>query len=197
MAGNKRFKTHYQKQSPMKVGYARVSTTDQTLISQTDALTAAGCDRTFSEVASGAKTDRLQLAIVMEFLRDGDSLVVLKFDRLGRSLPHLIQIFNALQSKGVHLHSLTEGIDTNTPGGKLFFHLFGAIAEFERDLIRERTHRGLAAARARGKVGGRKRKLSDEQVAALRVMAANPEVSVSTITKTFGISQGTYYRCFK
>jgi DNA invertase Pin-like site-specific DNA recombinase len=181
----------------MKIGYARVSTSDQTLDSQLDALKAAGVDRTFSEMASGAKTDRIQLAAALEFLREGDTLVILKFDRLGRSIAHLIKISDDVRQRGIHLQSLTEGIDTGTPAGKLFFHLFASLAEFERDLIRERTHRGLASARARGKLGGRKRKLTDEQVKLIKTMAADPKVSIETITKTFGIGKTTYYRYFK
>lgn len=181
----------------MKIGYARVSTLDQTLNSQLDALASAGCDRVFSETASGAKTDRVQLAAALEFLRAGDTLVILKFDRLGRSLSHLLRIAEDLAQREIHLQSLTEGIDTATPAGKLFFALFGALAEFERDLIRERTNRGLAAARARGKLGGRPLKLSAEQVTALRQMANNPNISISTIRDTFNISKTTYYRALE
>jgi DNA invertase Pin-like site-specific DNA recombinase len=197
MAGNNRFKTQYQKQGVMKIGYARVSTLDQVLDSQIDALTGAGVDRVFSETASGAKTDRIQLGAVLEFLRKGDTLVILKFDRLGRSLSHLLNIAEDLASRGVHLQSLTEGIDTATPAGKLFFALFGALAEFERDLIKERTNRGLAAAKARGKLGGRPRKLSAEKLKAIRQMADNPEVSISTIVDTYNISKSTYYRALE
>jgi DNA invertase Pin-like site-specific DNA recombinase len=123
--------------------------------------------------------------------------VILKFDRLGRSLSHLLNIAEDLASRGVHLQSLTEGIDTATPAGKLFFALFGALAEFERDLIKERTNRGLAAAKARGKLGGRPRKLSAEKLKAIRQMADNPEVSISTILDTYNISKSTYYRALE
>ena len=181
----------------MKVGYARVSTLDQVLDSQLDALRGAGVDRIFSETASGAKTDRIQLGAALEFLREGDTLVILKFDRLGRSLSHLLSIAENLANAGIHLQSLTEGIDTATPAGKLFFALFGALAEFERDLIRERTTRGLAAAKARGKLGGRPRTLSVEKLAALRQMADNPEVSIDTILDTYKISKSTYYRALQ
>jgi DNA invertase Pin-like site-specific DNA recombinase len=181
----------------MKVGYARVSTLDQVLDSQIDALTAAGCDRVFSETASGAKTDRVELGATLKFLREGDTLVILKFDRLGRSLSHLLKIAEDLAIREVHLQSLTEGIDTATPAGKLFFALFGALAEFERDLIRERTNIGLKAAKARGRMGGRPMKLSDEKLVAIRQMAENPEVSIATILDTFQISKSTYYRALE
>src|SRR3990170_7616784 len=139
----------------MQIGYARVSTEEQTLELQKDALTAADCSRIFSDVASGANTERQGLAEALNFVRSGDTLVVWKLDRLGRSLKHLIETIRDLEQRQVSFKSLTENIDTTTSGGKLVFHLFGALAEFERDLIRERTQAGLAAARARGRMGGR------------------------------------------
>src|SRR5437764_1930616 len=139
----------------MHIGYARISTGEQTLALQEDALKAAGCERLLTDTASGAKTERPGLAKALEQLRSGDSLVVWRLDRLGRSLRHLIDTLLELDSRGVGFKSLTESIDTTTPGGKLIFHVFGALAEFERDLIRERTNAGLAAARARGRKGGR------------------------------------------
>jgi DNA invertase Pin-like site-specific DNA recombinase len=138
------------------VGYARVSTGDQDLALQMDALKNAGCERISTDKASGAKVDRPGLAQALADVRDGDALVVWKFDRLGRSLPHLIETVTALQTRSVGLRSLTENIDTTTPGGRLIFNVFGALAAFERDLIRERTEAGLAAAAARGRQGGRK-----------------------------------------
>jgi DNA invertase Pin-like site-specific DNA recombinase len=138
------------------VGYARVSTGDQDLALQMDALKRADCERIFTDKASGAKVDRPGLAQALAYVRDGDALVVWKFDRLGRSLPHLIETVTALQVRSVGLRSLTENIDTTTPGGRLIFNVFGALASFERDLIRERTKAGLAAAAARGRQGGRK-----------------------------------------
>src|SRR5215217_832683 len=149
------------------LGYARVSTTDQHLQLQVDALTAAGCYRVFTETASGARTDRPTLDQVLDQLRPGDTLMVWKLDRLGRSLRHLVDTIAALADRSVGFRSLQEAIDTTTPGGKLVFHIFDALAEFERDLIRERTTAGLAAARARGKRGGRGG-LSAEKVRQLR-----------------------------
>jgi DNA invertase Pin-like site-specific DNA recombinase len=141
----------------MDIGYARVSTGEQTLALQLDALAQAGCGKVFTETASGATADRPALGQALAYLREGDTLVVWRLDRLGRSLPHLIETVAALRERGVGFRSLTEQVDTTTPGGKLVFHVFGALAEFERDLIRERTHAGLAAARARGRTGGRPR----------------------------------------
>lgn len=139
-----------------RVGYARVSTADQDLALQRDALTAAGCDPTFEDRASGAKADRPGLAQALSYVRSGDVLVVWKLDRLGRSMSHLIATVSELEGRGIGLRSLTEQIDTTTPGGRLIFHVFGALGQFERDLIRERTRAGLKAAEARGRRGGRK-----------------------------------------
>jgi hypothetical protein len=139
----------------MLIGYARISTTDQTLALQQDALTAAGCNKLFTDTASGTRTDRPGLTEALSYVRSGDTLVVWRLDRLGRSLGHLIETVRDLQDRGVHFRSLQEQLDTGTSGGKLVFHVFGALAEFERDLIRERTMAGLAAARSRGRRGGR------------------------------------------
>src|SRR5438552_825116 len=141
----------------MQIGYARVSTEDQSLALQQDALTEAGCEQIFSDVASGSTTERPGLTEALNFVRSDDTLVVWRMDRLGRSLQHLIQTIHELQDRQISFRSLTENIDTTTSGGKLIFHIFGALAEFERDLIRERTVAGLAAARARGRVGGHPR----------------------------------------
>jgi DNA invertase Pin-like site-specific DNA recombinase len=146
------------------IGYARVSTTDQDLALQLDALAKAGCARVFEDRASGAKTDRPGLAAALGFVRQGDILTVWKLDRLGRSLPHLIETVNAMEARGVSFRSLTEAIDTTTPGGRLVFHIFGALGQFERDLIRERTRAGLDAATARGRQGGRKPVVTDEKL---------------------------------
>ena len=140
----------------VQIGYARVSTLEQEMALQLDALRAAGCDRIFEDRASGAKTDRPGLAQAIAFVREGDVLVTWKLDRLARSLPHLIETVNQLEKNGAGLRSLTEAIDTTTPGGRLIFHVFGALAQFERDLIRERTRAGLAAAASRGRRSGRK-----------------------------------------
>lgn len=139
----------------VNIGYARVSTADQDPALQLDALAKASCEQIFQDQASGAKADRPGLAAAIAFARAGDSLVVWKLDRLGRSLPHLIETVNQLEARGVGFRSLTEAIDTTTPGGRLVFHIFGALGQFERDLIRERTRAGLVAAVARGRKGGR------------------------------------------
>ncbi len=144
----------------MHVGYARVSTHEQLLRLQEDALTKAGCERIFTDTVSGAKMERPGLEEALDFLRAGDTLVVWRLDRLGRSLRHLIETVRELEQRQIGFKSLTEHIDTTTSGGELVFHIFGALAEFERDLIRERTQAGLAAARARGRVGGRRRALA-------------------------------------
>jgi DNA invertase Pin-like site-specific DNA recombinase len=137
----------------MLIGYARVSTHEQTLHLQQDALTKVGCTKIFTDTASGAKTERKGLEEALTYVRKGDILVVWRLDRLGRSLPHLITTMTDLEERGIGFKSLTENIDTTTSGGKLIFHIFGALAEFERNLIRERTTAGLTAARARGKKG--------------------------------------------
>ena len=179
----------------MNIGYARVSTGEQTLDLQLDALRKADCGKLFTETASGAKADRPVLADVLTYLRAGDTLVVWRLDRLGRSLGHLIATLTDLANRGVGFKSLTEQIDTTTPGGKLIFHVFGALAEFERDLTRERTHAGLAAARARGRIGGRPKKLADpKQVALAQALYDGETTDVATICRTLGISRATLYR---
>jgi DNA invertase Pin-like site-specific DNA recombinase len=154
------------------VGYARVSTVDQDPTLQLDALAAAGCAKVFEDCASGARADRAGLRSALEYVRDGDVLIVWKLDRLGRSLPHLIETVTSLATRGVGFRSITEAIDTTTPGGRLVFHLFGALGEFERDLIRERTRAGLAAAVARGRKGGRKPVVTSEKLARARTIIA-------------------------
>ncbi len=178
----------------MKIGYARVSTTDQNLNLQTDALERAGCEKIFSDMASGSIDCRKGLIDAMEFCRNGDSLVVWKLDRLGRSLRHLIDTVNKLQSKGVEFVSLQESVDTTTSGGKLVFHIFGALAEFEREMIRERTKAGLKAARARGRMNGRPKKLSNQQIAIAKKLMEDKETNITEITKTMNVSRSTLYR---
>ena len=179
----------------MNIGYARVSTFDQTLILQQDALATANCERVFTEVISGAKSDRPGLTEALDFLRPGDVLVVWRLDRMGRSLKMLIETLTLLSERGIGFRSLTEQIDTTTPGGKLIFHVFGALAEFERDLIRERTQAGLAAARARGRKGGRPRKLGTPgKLAMARSLYNDKNNSIEDICKTLGISRATLYR---
>ena len=177
----------------MLIGYARVSTLDQNPNLQTDALTAAGCEKIFIEKISGATTDRPELNKLKEHLRSGDSLVVWRLDRLGRSLKDLIDWINYLDAQGVALKSLQESIDTGTSTGKLIFHIFGALAEFERNLIKERTMAGLSAARARGRVGGRPKKLNEAKQKMARQMydAHNP---ITEICEALKISKPTLYK---
>lgn len=178
----------------MLVGYERVSTDDQTLDLQRDALVGAGCDRFFSDKMSGAKFDRPGLVECLNFLREGDTLVIWRLDRLGRSLKDLIETVEGLEKRGIGFKSLQESIDTTTSGGKLVFHLFGALAEFERSLIRERTNAGLKAARARGRKGGRKQVLTSQQIDIGKALAADKNRSVTSICEHLGISRPTYYR---
>lgn len=145
------------------IGYAQISTAEQATALQTDALRKTGCERVFEDTASGAKSDRPGLAAALAYLRDGDVLSVWRLDRLGRSLPHLIETIGALEARGVGFRSLTESIDTTTSGGRLIFHVFGALGQFERDLICDRTKAGLTAAAARGRKGGRKPVLTAEK----------------------------------
>jgi DNA invertase Pin-like site-specific DNA recombinase len=178
----------------MLIGYARISTLDQTLALQQDALTAAGCEQLYTDTASGSVTERPGLSQALSHLRAGDTLVVWRLDRLGRSLPHLIETVRQLQERGIGFRSLQEQLDTRTSGGKLVFHVFGALAEFERDLIRERTHAGLQAARARGRLFGRPKVLTPQQVKQLRSLAQDDRNTVAEICQTLGISKATYYR---
>ena len=155
-----------------RIGYARVSTADQDFALQRDALAAADCDHVFEDRASGAKADRPGLAQALSYVRSGDVLVVWKLDRLGRSMSHLITTVSGLEGRGVGLRSLTEQIDTTTAGGRLIFHVFGALGQFERDLIRERTRAGLKAAQARGRRGGRKPVVTEEKLRRARQLMA-------------------------
>jgi DNA invertase Pin-like site-specific DNA recombinase len=178
----------------MLIGYARVSTTEQNLDLQKDALHAAGCERIFTDTASGAKADRPGLAAALEHCRKGDTLVVWKLDRLGRSLPHLVETVRELLDRGVGFKSLQEAIDTTTSGGKLIFHIFASLAEFERDIIRERTNAGLTAARARGRVGGRPKGVDEKKRKAALALKANSAYSIQEICEIVGISRNTYYK---
>jgi DNA invertase Pin-like site-specific DNA recombinase len=178
----------------MLVGYARVSTADQTLGLQRDALTQAGCERLFTDTASGSRADRPGLDEALDFLRPGDTLVVWRLDRLGRSLRHLIDTLGGLDQRGIGFRSLQEQIDTTTSGGKLVFHVFGALAEFERDLIRERTSAGLAAARARGRRGGRPKALDPRKAAIAQALYNDRTNSIADICRTLRISRATLYR---
>jgi DNA invertase Pin-like site-specific DNA recombinase len=176
------------------VGYARVSTREQHPEAQTYALTAAGCEQVFTDHASGTLARRPALDEALRYLRRGDTLVVTKLDRLGRSVRNLKEIADELQDRGVGLRALSQGIDTTNPGGRLFFHLLAAIAEFEHDLIVERTQDGLAAARARGRQGGPKFKMTPTRVRQARAMYDAGEHTVQQIADTFGVSRPTIYR---
>src|SRR3954449_11689417 len=178
----------------MLIGYARVSTDDQNLDLQRDALTKAGCEQIFTDRVSGTKASRPGLTEALSHLRSGDTLVVWRLDRLGRSLRHLIDTITDLQERGVGFKSLTESIDTTTSGGRLVFNIFGSLAEFEREIIRERTNAGLSAARARGRQGGRPKKLSRKQIEMLQHLAADKKHTVAEICKTLGIGRTAFYR---
>jgi DNA invertase Pin-like site-specific DNA recombinase len=178
----------------MLIGYARVSTGEQNLDLQRDALQKAGCEHIFTDEMSGAKGERPGLAQALAFLRPGDTLVVWRLDRLGRSLNDLIARLDELRQRTIGFKSLHESIDTTSPAGKLQFHIFSALAEFERDLIRERTMAGLRAARARGRVGGRKRALTKEQVKMAAQLMKKKEVSIKDICKTLKVGRTTLYR---
>ena len=180
----------------MTFGYARVSTLHQDEALQVDALEAAGVDRIYTDHVSGTTASRPALDELLVQLRHGDTIVIWRLDRLGRSLRHLIEVVADLESRGVALRSLAESIDTSTPGGKLIFHVFGALAEFERDLIRERTNAGLAAARARGRVGGRPTVWTPEKLATARSMLESGH-DVSTVARVLGVSRASVYRMLK
>jgi DNA invertase Pin-like site-specific DNA recombinase len=181
----------------MIIGYARVSTEDQNLDLQMDALKEAGCEKIYEDVISGSKTERNGLDQVMQSLRRGDTLVVWKLDRLGRSLQHLISVIDDLREREIYFKSLKESLDTSSSTGKLIFHIFGALAEFERDIIRERTVAGLAAARARGRIGGRPRLMDEQKVKLARTLIEDDSRSVTEICEILGVSKSTFYRCVK
>jgi DNA invertase Pin-like site-specific DNA recombinase len=178
------------------VGYARVSTQDQNPELQLDALKESGCEKVFVEKASGAQRDRPELQAALEYMRSGDTLVVWKLDRLARSLKQLIETVETLEGQGIGFRSLTEALDTTTSGGRLVFHIFGALAEFERSIIKERTMAGLVSARARGRMGGRPRGLSDEDMAAAKAMLNDPNIPVEDIAERLGVAISTLYRYF-
>jgi DNA invertase Pin-like site-specific DNA recombinase len=181
----------------MIVGYARVSTLEQNERLQTDALDRAGCERLFTDRASGAKAHRPELDHLLDVIRDGDTLVVWKLDRLGRSVQNLVDLMTLLQSRGVGFRSLTENMDTTTPGGVLIFNVFAAMAQFERDLIRERTNAGLQAARARGHMGGRPSKLSEKERARIRGLYQDGTLSVQEIARQYRVARNTIYSVIK
>src|SRR5258706_6270048 len=181
----------------MLIGYARVSTQDQALNLQKDALEKIGCTKIFTDMFSGATTERHGLDEALAYVREGDTLVVWRLDRLGRSLKHLIETITALNNRKIGFKSITENIDTTTSGGKLIFHIFGALAEFERDIIKERTQAGLQAARARGRKGGRpkaKTLNTAKKVALAQSLYDDKNNTIEVICKTLNISRATLYR---
>ncbi len=180
----------------MLIDYARVSTQDQTLDLQKDALEKIGCTKIFTDTISGATTERKGLDEALDYVREGDTLVVWRLDRLGRSLKHLIETITNLNNRKIGFRSITEHIDTTTSGGKLIFHIFGALAEFEREIIRERTNAGLQAARARGRKGGRPKSLTSKKVTMAQELYENKN-SISDICKSLNISRATLYRYIK
>jgi DNA invertase Pin-like site-specific DNA recombinase len=177
-----------------KIGYARVSTLDQNLALQRDALTEAGCEKIFIEQMSGAVTDRPALREALEYARSGDALIVWKLDRLARSMKQLIETIEGLRLRSIGFRSLTEAIDTTTAQGVLVFHMFSALAEFERALIRERTRAGLAAAKRAGRTGGRPAKLTEDDLDVARTLLANPDITVTDVADRLGVSSATLYR---
>lgn len=180
----------------VNIGYARVSTSDQDTALQVKALEEFGCDTIYKDKASGAKTDRPELNKALSYLREGDVLVVWKLDRLGRSVKHLIEIVNDLEIRKVGFKSITENIDTTTPGGKLVFHLFGALAQFERDLIRERTNAGLKAARDQGRVGGRPKSMTEDKLKKAKEHLNNG-LNVREAAARIKVSATTLYNALK
>ncbi|MEV0608107.1 recombinase family protein [Polymorphospora rubra] len=174
------------------IGYARVSTDDQDHALQLDALTGAGCERVFSDTASGKLDERPGLAQALDYLRDGDTLVVWRLDRLGRSIHHLLATVAALGERGVQFRSTTEGLDTSTPAGEFVFHIFAALAQFERSLIVERTQAGLTAAAARGRKGGRPPKMTPERIAAAKAMIAGGQTATE-VARILGVGRTTLY----
>jgi DNA invertase Pin-like site-specific DNA recombinase len=178
----------------MLIGYARISTRDQKQNLQIDALKQEGCERIFEETASGASRDRPILRSAMEYMRHGDTLVVWKLDRLARSTRQLLETVDMLDQNGIGLKVITQNVDTTTAGGRLIFTVFGAIAEFERDIIRERTRAGLDAARARGKLGGRPRALVQKDLKQALALLKDPDFSIEEVAERLGVSISTLYR---
>ena len=178
----------------MIIGYARVSTDDQSLDSQTDALSAAGAEKVFADKISGSRRTRPELDRMLEQLRDGDVVTVTKYDRLARSLKDLLEIVEVIRERGAGFRSLAEDIDTTTPAGRLVFHVFASIAQFERERISERTREGLASARKRGRIGGRPPALSATQKDEVRRMRDEDQRAISEIARLFKVSERTVRR---
>ena len=181
----------------MLIGYARVSTSDQTLDLQKDALEKAGCDQDLHRHRIRRQSRAHGLDEALSYVRTGDTLVVWRLDRLGRSLPHLIETITGLNNRRIGFKSITEAIDTTTSGGKLIFHIFGALAEFERDIIRERTQAGLNAARARGRKGGRPKSLTPKKAQMAEALYKDKNNTIDEICKTLNVSRATLYRYVK
>lgn len=178
----------------MIIGYARVSTGEQNLDLQTDALKQARCEKIFTDKISGAKANRPDLAKMMDMLREDDTLIIWKLDRFGRSMKDLVLKVESLKERGIHFKSLTENIDTISPTGKLQFHFFSALAEFERDIIRERTMTGLWSARARGRIGGRPKAMTDEKLKMAQTLMKSKEHTITEICNMIEVSRTTLYR---
>ena len=183
----------FKKDRSMIIGYARVSTRDQNLDLQIDALNQAGCEKIFSDKTSGARTDREGLEKALDMLRKGDTFVVWKLDRLGRSVKQLVNMVESLHAKGVEFKSLTDAIDTGTTSGRFFFHVMASLAEMERELIAERTRAGLEAARKMGRTGGRRRLMTDSKIKSARKLLANG-VPPREVAQNLGVSVPTLYR---
>jgi DNA invertase Pin-like site-specific DNA recombinase len=178
----------------MNIGYERISTHEQNLFLQNDALNKGGCEKIFRDQVSGSVFDRPGLNELLDFAREGDTIVVWRLDRLGRSLPHLVDLVERLRLRGVGFRSITEGIDTTNSSGRLFFNIVASLAEFERDLVRERTLAGLAAARARGRTGGRRAVLAGKKLELAQKLRGDREMSVQEACKILGCSRATFYR---
>ena len=181
----------------MLIGYCRVSTDSQETSLQEDALKKAGCEKIITDIASGAQDERKGLQEIISFARSGDVVIVWKLDRLGRSLKKLIEMINFFNNNNIGFQSLTESIDTTTPGGKLVFHIFGGLAEFERELIRSRTKAGLEAARARGRVGGRPQALDEKKQELAKTLLKDTNLPVKSICQMLGVSRSTLYRNYE
>ena len=181
----------------MLLGYCRVSTAEQNLDLQLDALSGAGCESIFQDVASGSLDSRKGLGEVLARASKGDTVVVWRLDRLGRNLKHLIEVVNELNKRGVAFKSLQESLDTTSPGGRLIFHIFGSLCEFERDVLRQRTMAGLAAARSRGRVGGRPFAMDAGKVAMARTLLDSKGLSISRVCEAVGVSKPTLYRSLR
>lgn len=181
----------------MLIGYSRVSTNDQSLDSQVDKLKQYGCEKIFTDVVSGAKSERTGLSNMLEYVRSGDTIVVCRLDRLGRGLKDLINLINTFQERNINFKSLTENIDTSTPTGKLMFHISGAFAEFERNIIRERTKAGLESARARGKNGGRPTVMTEDKIKMAKSLYKDKSLDITSIVKQLGVCKATFYKMIK